>query len=56
MGFGETQRNTAHRFRMSQRSVGRVFHDVLSYMSELHKAFVQMPTDDHISDKISTNS
>ncbi|KAG6201643.1 hypothetical protein E4U10_005750 [Claviceps purpurea] len=54
MGFGETQRNTAYRFQMSQPSVCRIFHNVLSYMSQLHKAFVQMPTDDYISDKIST--
>lgn len=38
---------------MSQRSVGRIFHEVPSHMS--HKALVQMPTDDFVSDKISTN-
>ncbi|KAG6152340.1 hypothetical protein E4U11_007509 [Claviceps purpurea] len=39
MGFGETQRYATRRFRMSQRSVGRIFHEVLSHMPKLHKAF-----------------
>ncbi|CCE28468.1 uncharacterized protein CPUR_02155 [Claviceps purpurea 20.1] len=54
MASGETQRNTAHRFRMSQPSVCRIFHKVLSFMVELHVAFVKMPGETYVSDKIST--
>ncbi|KAG5923764.1 hypothetical protein E4U61_002661 [Claviceps capensis] len=45
MGFGKTQRSVARQFCMSQRSVGHIFHEVLSYMDTLYNAFVQIPGD-----------
>ncbi|CCE35100.1 uncharacterized protein CPUR_02029 [Claviceps purpurea 20.1] len=55
MGLGKTQRSAAHQFRMSQPSVGRIFHEVLTYMQSLHNAFVQLPGDVYVSDKIVTD-
>ncbi|KAG5962333.1 hypothetical protein E4U57_007103 [Claviceps arundinis] len=48
MGFGETQRNATHCYRMIQRSVLRL-------MAKLHVAFVQMPGDTSVSVENSAN-
>lgn len=55
MGSGETQRNAARRFHMNQRCVDRIFSEVLSHLAKLHLAFVQMPGDTYVSDKINND-
>lgn len=53
MGYAKTQQRVAYRFRISRQSVSRIFSEVLNYMADLHVAFVQMPGDTYVSDKIS---
>ncbi|KAL2142021.1 hypothetical protein VTI28DRAFT_1711 [Corynascus sepedonium] len=42
----EVQRNTAHRFGISQATVSHVVEELLPMLVALHKAFVRLPDDD----------
>ncbi len=45
---GESQRNTAHRFQVTQSSVSRTVATLLPMFVSLHKAFVCLPDDDWV--------
>jgi predicted XRE-type DNA-binding protein len=49
---GETQRNTAHKFQISQSTVSEIVDQMLPKLVSLHKTFVRLPEDGWIDPNI----
>jgi hypothetical protein len=55
LGHAESQRNTAHKFQVSQSSVSRTMKTVLPMLVSLHYAFVRLSEDDWLDPAVELN-
>ncbi|KAG5742802.1 hypothetical protein H9Q70_014478 [Fusarium xylarioides] len=56
IAYGEPQRNTAYRFKVSQSTVSATFSYLIDFMRYLHTKFVRMPDDGYVSPRIELNT
>ncbi|CCT65963.1 uncharacterized protein FFUJ_02954 [Fusarium fujikuroi IMI 58289] len=56
MAYGEPQRNTAYRFKVSQSTVSDIFSYLIDFMRYLHTKFVRMPDHRYVSPRIELNT
>lgn len=52
LAHAESQRNTAHKFQVSQSTVSDIVSSVLPMLVSLHKAYVRLPADDWVDERI----